>query len=155
MQAVIEYAEPHWFEGLTFVFINIDGLLVPFRVVTFQEKKSPIVYLELQGITSEASAKEFVGKVLFVPHKDMPEIEEEVEGVGMYIDWQLFDQHSSLVGQIAAAENYAGNTVLQVQVDGKEAMVPFNEQMIVKVDEAKRELHLDIPDGLLDIYLNV
>jgi 16S rRNA processing protein RimM len=35
----------------------------------------------------------------------------------------------------------------------KEALLPVNEQSLVKVDRKKQVVHLHLPDGLIELYL--
>jgi 16S rRNA processing protein RimM len=35
---------------------------------------------------------------------------------------------------------------------GKEALIPIHEQSLLKIDKKKKQVHVEIPDGLLDIY---
>ncbi len=35
--------------------------------------------------------------------------------------------------------------------DGKEILIPFMEPMILGVDPAKKEIRVDLPDGLLEL----
>jgi 16S rRNA processing protein RimM len=35
---------------------------------------------------------------------------------------------------------------------GKEALVPLHEQTLRRVDAKRREVHVELPEGLLDVY---
>jgi 16S rRNA processing protein RimM len=38
-------------------------------------------------------------------------------------------------------------------VKGKEALIPLHEETILKVDNKKKQVVVELPEGLLDIYL--
>jgi len=40
-----------------------------------------------------------------------------------------------------------------VSYQNKEIMFPLNEDMIVEIDEDEETILVDLPEGLLDIYL--
>ena len=43
--------------------------------------------------------------------------------------------------------------LLRIEIDGKEVLIPINESTLVKVDHKAEKIHVDLPEGLLDIYL--
>jgi 16S rRNA processing protein RimM len=40
----------------------------------------------------------------------------------------------------------------RIDLGGKEALIPMHEQTLRRVDQRKREVHVELPDGLLDVY---
>ena len=40
---------------------------------------------------------------------------------------------------------------LPVDYQGKEALIPLNDDLILRIDEDKREIELRLPDGLFDL----
>jgi 16S rRNA processing protein RimM len=47
--------------------------------------------------------------------------------------------------------DFSGNLLLSVEYQGKEALVPLNEDLIIRFDEEKKEIELRIPEGLFDL----
>jgi 16S rRNA processing protein RimM len=43
--------------------------------------------------------------------------------------------------------------LLRIEIDGKEVLIPINESTLVKVDHKGEKIYVDLPEGLLDIYL--
>jgi 16S rRNA processing protein RimM len=43
--------------------------------------------------------------------------------------------------------------LLQIAFGEKELLVPLVDEIIVKVDRKKKELHIRAPEGLIDFYL--
>ena len=59
-------------------------------------------------------------------------------------------------GEIGLIENVyemPAHALAQVMVDSKEVLIPLMEESIVKVDKRKKEVTVNIPEGLMDIYL--
>jgi len=42
---------------------------------------------------------------------------------------------------------------LQTSIEGKEALIPLHEETLVSIDRKKNEVHVTLPEGLLDVYL--
>jgi 16S rRNA processing protein RimM len=37
---------------------------------------------------------------------------------------------------------------------GNEALIPLHEESLEKIDKKKKQVHVKLPDGLLDIYIS-
>ena len=44
-------------------------------------------------------------------------------------------------------------TQMQLTMNNKEVLIPLNESTLKKIDRKKKEVHVNLPDGLLEIYL--
>jgi 16S rRNA processing protein RimM len=42
--------------------------------------------------------------------------------------------------------------LLQINYNGNEALIPLHEETIDRIDRKAKEVHLFLPDGLLEIY---
>jgi 16S rRNA processing protein RimM len=42
--------------------------------------------------------------------------------------------------------------LFRIDLAGKEALVPLHEQTLKRVDVRAREVHVELPEGLLDVY---
>jgi len=51
-------------------------------------------------------------------------------------------------------DDFSGNLVITVDHPRAEIMIPLSDEVITSVDEEKREMHLDCPNGLIEIYLD-
>jgi 16S rRNA processing protein RimM len=154
MIAAIEVGEAADFTDIGFLFLQRDGLLVPFKVRTFSPRKHDQVYLEFDGVEGEAAAKELVGQTLWLPEKDLPELAEDSFQVHEIVGWRLFDQDGRDLGPILDVQDYAGNLVMSLEINGKEVLIPLAEEQLLDVNRPGQSLQLEIPEGLLDIYLN-
>jgi 16S rRNA processing protein RimM len=124
------------------VFIEFDGLPVPFYVESAQPRGSRFI-VKFEGVDSLAEAEELVGRLVSFQEGDE---EEEDSLVGL----RVRDSRSrKLVGEIVDFSDYGGNVVLTVETpEGREALLPLHEELIVGIDDDI--LTLEIPDGLLD-----
>ena len=67
------------------------------------------------------------------------------------IGFMLFDESLGQIGEINDVHDYSGNLLLSVDYQGDEALVPLNEDLIVRLDEDLREIELRIPEGLFNL----
>jgi 16S rRNA processing protein RimM len=40
----------------------------------------------------------------------------------------------------------------RIDLDGKEALIPIHPETLLKVDKNKKQIQVDLPDGLLDVF---
>lgn len=145
-----EYCET--LEEYPALFLEVDNLLVPFFITEegLRFKSSESVITQLEWVDSESKAKALCGLSVFVKEADVIEFEDEMSPHAL-VGFQLYDESLGLIGEINEVHDYAGNMLLLVNYKGKEALVPLNEDLIVRFDEDQRELELRIPEGLFDL----
>ena len=125
------------------VFINFDGLPVPFFIESIRKKGNGKAIVHLTDIDSLRDAEEVVGSEVFADW----ELEEE-EGDD-FIGWTVFD-HGRNAGVVADIEPIPGNPCLYVDTpDQGQVLIPLHEDFIAAADPDARELHLNLPEGLL------
>jgi 16S rRNA processing protein RimM len=85
--------------------------------------------------------------------------EEEVQthtGRNNPISWvayHIMDQDKDL-GPVLEVIEQPHQILCRIEIDGKEVLIPINEQTLVKVDHKSKLLLLKLPDGLLEVYLS-
>ena len=125
------------------VFVYFDGLPVPFFIESFARKGSGREVVHLTGVRSFEDAEELVGKEIFVedPEGDFG-ADEDLRG------WKIYAP--KLVGTVKDFLDIPGNPCLEVEREGAEdVIIPLNEDLIVSVNEKKRELKMRLPEGLI------
>jgi 16S rRNA processing protein RimM len=138
---------PEW------LFIRIDGGLVPFSIAeesVFQKDANHIV-VGLLKISGPEEAAGFIGKTVNL-EGEWSEWFETGEAVrDSLTGYTLADVVSGLTGTVSGFEDIPGNPLLEIEINGKRALLPLNPEFIVKTDHKARSLVLRIPDGLLDL----
>ena len=128
------------------VFIEFDGLPVPFFIQDLQQRGNSKAIIPLNDIDSLADAEEVVGRALYIEGEW--EEEEEMDFTG----WTLLNR-GERVGIVTGMEPIPGNLCLYVKPSFAgsigETLVPLHPDLILSADPAARTLDLDLPDGLL------
>lgn len=134
------------------LFLEIDNLLVPYFISDegLRFKSGESVITQLEWVDTDKKAKDLCGLSVYVDRDDVIEFEDEMSPHAL-IGYQLFDESLGLIGEITEVNDFSGNVLLSVEYQGKEAMVPLNEDLIVRLDEDLREIELRIPEGLFDL----
>lgn len=133
------------------VFIRFDGLPVPFFIESFATRGTKRALLRLTGVSGLKDAEELAGKDIEVHPASLPE--SDGEDGGLTLDdlegWRLVDEAGAKLGTITGHEDIPGNPCLYIDTVDGQAMVPFNEDLILSVDEDSRSIAMSLPEGLL------
>jgi len=119
------------------VFIEFDGLPVPFFIESLQAKGSGKAVAHLTDIRSLKDAEEVVGRPVFIEGEWEDDAEEDFTG------WTVLDKGRE-IGRVTGAEPIPGNYCLYVG----DIMIPLHEDFVISADEKKKVLNLDLPEGL-------
>jgi 16S rRNA processing protein RimM len=65
----------------------------------------------------------------------------------------VIDKFLGQVGPVSEVYNYPNQDFIVIRKDDKEALIPINDDIILRVDRETRVIEVDLPEGLMDIYL--
>jgi 16S rRNA processing protein RimM len=108
--------------------------------------------LRFRGVASISDAEALLGAELQVPRSQRAELEPGWTYVSDLIGCDVFD-HGRAIGRIEDVQFGAGEAPLLVLADhaGKHYDVPFAEAYLEGIDSAHRQVHMNLPEGMLEI----
>lgn len=131
------------------VFIDFDGLPVPFFFDSLEKKGRDKAIARLTDLRTLDDAEEIVGRAVYADAESIDGYEEDDdEGLEAFVGMVLFNRDSR-VGEITGYEDIPGNPCLYVDNCGSQAMIPLHEDFILSVDPEAGEIVMDLPDGLI------
>lgn len=161
------FAKPHGINGeitatidydglsvadLRCIFCDIDGIPVPFFVENERPKGSSVL-LTIEGITDERKAAMLSLKPINALRDDLDI--DEADNDGWYADSFVgfnMTQAGELIGTITAIDTATANYLFIVErPDGSEVRIPVADEFVTDVNEAERNIDMDLPEGLLDL----
>ena len=130
------------------VFIEFDGLPVPFYFESFTPRGNNRALVRLTGVRSLKDADELAGQSVYA---DYFEEEEEEDLVG----WMVCNAEGQTVGTVVDYEDIPGNLCLWVErPDGEQVLLPFHEDLILSMEESTQTITMSIPEGILELKHN-
>ena len=122
------------------VFIAFDGTPVPFFIETAQPRGGRLI-VKFEDVDSLAEAEELVGREVTLS-------EEDEEDEDTLIGLQVRDAKTRrIIGEVVDFSDYGGNTLITVDTENGEILLPLHDDLIVSVHDDI--LTLDIPEGLI------
>jgi 16S rRNA processing protein RimM len=111
-----------------------------------------LLVLKFVGVDSMSDAETLIGVELQVPRADRAELEPGWTFVSDLVGCTVFD-HGKEIGRIEDVQFGAGEAPLLIVANGagKKFDVPFAEAYLEGVDAVKREVRMQLPEGMLEI----
>lgn len=154
------FSKPHGLKGHLILFTDFDFKKVPNAIFIeqggsqapyFVEEFKPFnkgFLVKLENVNDVNTANGLKNKEILAEDKFLIK-EEEFE----FLNFTLIDDIKGEVGLIEGMEGSSSNPLLKVISGGKEILLPFSDELILKVVKAKKQLFYKAPEGLIDMYL--
>jgi 16S rRNA processing protein RimM len=133
------------------VFLDLDGILVPFFLKEFEFTSDYTCLLLLEDVETEFLANELLGVNIYLHVSQKPESNSIQEDLSLLIGFKLFDDQKGYIGEIYEVIEIPQNHLFLVKEKNDEYLIPVNRDFIIRIDTPKKEIHMELPDGLLDI----
>ncbi len=79
--------------------------------------------------------------------------QEEKRSLNLLTGFQVSEQRRGSLGKIQAVIEIQNNPLIELLINEKEVLIPLQEDFIVHIDWKKRELTMQLPEGLIELYL--
>jgi len=132
------------------VFIEIDGIPVPFFIENIKAPSEEKAILKLDEVDSIEKAQHFTGLNLLLPLENIPESDEML--LADLVGYSVYDENGNCIGKISDYIEYDLNATFTVLRDnGVEVIIPAADELITLVDTEKKIVEMQVPDGLLNL----
>lgn len=139
---------------LNVVFADMNGKMVPFFVESHKLYPNSTGLFYFDDIDHIDKAQTLVKKKIYLPLSKMPERGEDDFTYNDLKGFTVSDETHGELGEILEVNEYPQQFVATVLYQEKEILFPLNEDMIIEIDEEEKTLLVDLPEGLLELYLN-
>lgn len=137
--------------GLKMLFLEEKkDEMLPWFIESTRVKGPEEIFIKLEGLDTKETARRVVQKEVWLREADFEQFAGAAAPISM-VGFRLFDSGADL-GEILEVIEQPHQVLCKILVDGKEALIPMHEQTLRKVDAKRREVHVELPDGLLDVY---
>ena len=138
----------------SWLFLEIEGGLVPFEVLSLRSRGSDVLLTELDTITSEETARKYQNCAVFISPKEIPaDNDSEEYELNTLIGYKVTDNKFGALGIIKSILDIKENPLMEIGYKEKDILVPLREEFITSIDKKAKTINIQTPDGLIELYL--
>lgn len=138
---------------LDVLFLQLNGKLVPYFVERVNMLPNRTAYLFFEDVDHVDIAKPLVRKRVYLPNDKRPERHPDDFRLTDLKGFTVIDKVHGTLGEIIEVHQYPQQHVAAVMHKGNEVLFPLTDEWMLSIDRANNTLEVDLPDGLIDIYL--
>ena len=130
------------------LFVVIDELAVPLFLSSFERRGQSGAIIHFDDIDTEYRAENYlVGREIFIAEKEDDNDDE------FYMEDLIGFKVSvgKLRGELTDYYDSEANPLFEIVIDGKEHLIPAQEEFIAHIDFEGRKIKFVLPDGLLEL----
>ena len=132
------------------LFIDINSCFIPFRIDEIKSFSDNLLILKLSEVNNDKEAEDLIFKNIFIDSKSYEPIEGKSFFYNELVNFSVYS-NSKKVGVIDNINAKLPQPVFEVLIKSIKVMIPIHEDLIEKIDKKNKIIHIDIPDGLIEI----
>jgi len=146
--------EPELYGNLESVFVELNKTLVPFFIESSSIHKEKFLRVRFEDIQTEVEADEILGCEIYLPLAMLPQLEGTQFYYHEVIGYDVIDLVKGNIGKIKSINDSGAQPLFQIDNNGLEILIPLIDDFIIALDRNNRNITLDTPKGLIDLYLS-
>ena len=151
--AFLDVDDPVKYQQLESVYIGIDDDRIPFFISSVELRPKNQVILLFEDTLTAEDAEIYEGKELYLPVSQLPRLQGNKFYYHEVVGFKVIDKTHGNIGHLKSVMDLPRQSLLQIQYGEKEILVPLTDEILLNVDREKKELLIDAPEGLIDIYI--
>jgi 16S rRNA processing protein RimM len=138
-------------KGLEAIFVEVvKGEMLPYFIQSAKIKSDEEVYLKLESVDTKEAAVKLRQKEVWFTEEDFQKFSAKSSIISL-LGFHLIDDGTDR-GAILEIIEQPHQMLARIDLEGKEALIPLHERSLQKIDKKKKQVHVILPDGLLDVY---
>ena len=139
-------------KGLKALFLeDRNGSVLPWFIESTRIKSETEIFLKLEGIQTKEAATPILQKEVWLPEEDFQKYAARTAPASL-LGYEVINEGKSL-GNILELIEQPHQMLCRLEIENKEVLIPLNESSLKKVDQKKKQVVVELPEGLLEIYL--
>lgn len=134
------------------LFIDAEkNIYLPYFIEKSISKNSTDTIIKIEGINTKEQAVKFLQKKIWLTKKDFENHVSKTAPVDL-IEFMVFNNEQAL-GKVESVIEQPQQILLQINMQQKEVLIPLHKETLKKIDRRKKQVHVILPEGLLEIYV--
>jgi len=124
--------------------------LLPYFIESARIKNGEELYIKLEGIDTRESARRLIQKQVWLAEEAFHKYAAKSAPISLLGFHIVQDQED--LGEILEVIEQPNQLLCSILLNGKEALIPVHEDTLLKIDKKKKQVFVNLPEGLLDIF---
>jgi len=138
-------------KGLEVLFIEAKKEeMLPYFIASAKSKSPTEIYLKLEGIDAKETAQKLLQKEIWLTEESFQKFAAKSAPITL-LGFHLLNDGED-IGEVLEVIEHPHQMLFRIDYHGKEALIPVHEETLQRIDKRKKQVHVVLPDGLLDIY---
>lgn len=139
-------------KGLQVIFIEErKDSFFPWFIESTKIKNEEEIYVKLDGLNNREEALELTPKEVWVKEEDFKKFAAKSSPVNL-LGFDIVE-NKKVLGKILEIIEQPHQLLCRTEINSKEVLIPLHEETLQKIDHKKRQVIVELPDGLLEIYM--
>lgn len=153
MVLVSENDLPDDLENWESVFVEIDGLLVPFFFKDINHTHNDSAIIQFEDRENIDLIAELIHCNVYSPAKKGKRRKGQTSDLNDLQGYTVIDKLHGNIGLASEILDYNQNLLLKILKGQKEILIPIQESIIENIDDKTKTIYINAPEGLIDLYL--
>ncbi len=143
----------NWLKKGDKLFLEINkGSHIPYFVSTCKKGKTGEYIITVDDVITVQESKKLVTKSVYVEEETISMFSKQ--SPLLWVGFTIIDVQKGDIGNIDDILFTGTQWLAKLKIEKKEVLIPLIEQTIQKIDVKNRIIEMELPEGLLDIYLS-
>ncbi len=138
-------------KGLQALFVeDKKDSFLPYFIEDIRIKNDRELFIKLEGIDSKEAGQKLLQKEVWLPEETFHQYAGKSAPISL-LGFHIIDNGEDL-GEILEVIEQPHQLLCRIDLNGKDALIPMHEESLLKVDKKKKQVFVELPDGLLDVF---
>lgn len=145
--------DPEMYSGLESVYVERHKKLIPFFIEKSVLHKSTLLRVKFEDVDNDDDTSRLIGSKLYLPLNLLPKLSGNKFYYHEIIGFHVKDVSFGDVGTLTGINDNTDQALFEIDRESIKILIPIIDDFIKKVDRENKIILLDVPDGLIDLYL--
>ncbi|MES2747535.1 MAG: ribosome maturation factor RimM [Bacteroidota bacterium] len=145
--------EPELYQDMESVFVEFNKNLVPYFILNSSLHKNDFLRVQFEDVDNEEEADSIMNCEVYLPLTMLPKLTGNQFYYHEVIGFEIEDQRLGVFGKIVSINDSSAQPLFEVINGNVEILIPMIDQFLVKIDRENKKVVMDLPEGLVEMYL--
>jgi 16S rRNA processing protein RimM len=138
-------------KGLEVIFLEMKkDEMIPYFITSTRIKSPDEIYVSLEGIDIKEKTKPLMQRQVWLTEPDFEKFAGKSSAISL-LGFHIINEGEDL-GEILEVIEQPHQLICRISLNQKEVLIPLHEETIKKIDKKKKQVQVELPEGLLDVY---